>query len=290
MSETANPTSHTYFSQRLRLHYLDWGNAQAPHMLMVHGMRDHCHTWDWMAQKLRQDYHIVAPDLRGHGDSAWVMGSSYSHMDYVYDLAQLIRQARLEPVTLVAHSLGGTLACQLAGLYPDAVARMVVIEGVGLGWSRRFERMAPHERIMNWIDNTWKLAGREPRRYESLDEAYQRMQKSNKHLTPEQARHLTIHGSNQNEDGTYSWKFDNYTHANAPYDIPADDVQALWERITCPVLFINSKQGFPGRTGQGDSLQHFRNARVMDIDQAGHWTHHDQLDAVLAATTDFLRE
>jgi pimeloyl-ACP methyl ester carboxylesterase len=118
MSETANPTSHSYFSQRLRLHYLDWGNAEAPHMLMVHGMRDHCHTWDWMAQHLRQDYHIVAPDLRGHGDSAWVMGSSYSHLDYVYDLAQLIRQAKLEPVTLVAHSLGGTLACQLRRAVP----------------------------------------------------------------------------------------------------------------------------------------------------------------------------
>jgi hypothetical protein len=122
---------------------------------------------------------------------------------------------------------------------------MVVIEGVGLGWSRRFGRVAPHERILNWIDNTWKLAGREPRRYESLDEAYQRMQKSNKHLTPEQARHLTIHGSNQNEDGTYSWKFDNYTHAHAPMIFRQIMFQALWQRIELPDTLYQLQAGFP---------------------------------------------
>ena len=39
------------------------------------------------------------------------------------------------------------------------------------------------------------------------------MQEANPHLTPDQARHLTVHGVNQNEDGTYSWKYDNYAHS-----------------------------------------------------------------------------
>ena len=51
-----SPTSHTYFSQRLRLHYLDWGNLEAPPLLLVHGNRDHCHNWDWVAQELCHDY------------------------------------------------------------------------------------------------------------------------------------------------------------------------------------------------------------------------------------------
>ena len=42
------------------------------------------------------------------------------------------------------------------------------------------------------------------------------MQEENKHLSPEQARHLTQHGVNQNEDGTYSWKFDNYVRSGRP--------------------------------------------------------------------------
>jgi len=65
----ASPTSHSYFSQGLRLHYLDWGNPEAPPLLLVHGNRDHCHNWDWVAQELRDEYHILAPDFRGHGDS-----------------------------------------------------------------------------------------------------------------------------------------------------------------------------------------------------------------------------
>jgi pimeloyl-ACP methyl ester carboxylesterase len=56
----------------LRLHYLDWGNSEAPDMLLVHGLQDHCHAWDWFARLFTDDYRVTAPDLRGHGDSAWV--------------------------------------------------------------------------------------------------------------------------------------------------------------------------------------------------------------------------
>src|SRR5262245_36986042 len=75
MSEQiVGPTSHWYVSQRLRLHYVDWGNESAPPLLLVHGGRDHCRNWDWVARELREEYHILAPDLRGHGDSQWLVG------------------------------------------------------------------------------------------------------------------------------------------------------------------------------------------------------------------------
>ena len=64
------PTSQTFISQRLRLHYADWGNPDAPPLILLHGGRDRCRNWDWVAQDLRRDYHIIAPDIRGHGDSA----------------------------------------------------------------------------------------------------------------------------------------------------------------------------------------------------------------------------
>ncbi len=72
------PTSRIYFSQRLRLHYVDWGNPDAPPLILVHGGRDHCRNWDRLAQALRHDWHILAPDLRGHGDSQWSPDGSYS--------------------------------------------------------------------------------------------------------------------------------------------------------------------------------------------------------------------
>src|ERR1700756_5207636 len=71
MPEFVGPTSNSYVSQRLRLHYVDWGNASAPPLLLVHGGRDHCRSWDWVARRLSDQYHIIALDLRGHGDSAW---------------------------------------------------------------------------------------------------------------------------------------------------------------------------------------------------------------------------
>ena len=125
------PTSHTFFSQRLRLHYVDWGNPSKPPLVMLHGGRDHCRAWDWAATALRDDWHILAPDLRGHGDSAWSTDGSYAIAGYIYDLAQLVHQQRLAPVTIIAHSLGGQIALRYAGLYPDTVARLAAIEGLG---------------------------------------------------------------------------------------------------------------------------------------------------------------
>ncbi len=285
MSQRDNPTSHSYFSQRLRLHYLDWGNEDAADMLLVHGIHDHCHSWDWLAQFLRRHYHVVAPDLRGHGDSEWTLGSSYAYLEYVQDIAQLVRQRRLTPVTMVAHSLGGTIASIYAGAFPEAVKALVIIEGVGI-YPRRAG--SPSDRLRGSIDANHAFAGRSPRRYPTLEDAYQRMQDTNPHLSPEQARHLTIHGSNQNEDGTFTWKFDNYTRAPRPYDISDEDMVTLWQRIECPVLIINSRQGYPHRIGQNDSLRHFQNATLREIEDAGHWTHHDQIDACADAIARFL--
>ena len=289
MIDPDNPTSHSYFSQRLRLHYLDWGNAGAPNLLLLHGMRDHCRTWDWVAQRLRHRYHIVAPDLRGHGDSQWAIGSGYSHTAYVYDIAQLVRQLQLAPVTIVAHSMGGTLACLYAGLYPELVAQD---DRDRRRWATGGASSNDRRRRSGCAAGSTRRAskrGGSPRRYRSLEDAFQRMQETNPHLSPEQARHLTVHGSHQNEDGTYTWKFDNYTHAHSPYDITAEDTEALWREITCPMLFVNAKQGYPHRIGQGDTLEHFRNAAVVDLDQdAGHWAHHDQLDAFVGEAERFL--
>ena len=107
---SSGPTSRVYFSQRLRLHYVDWGNPPAPPLLLVHGGRDHCRNWDWVAEGLRDEYHVIAPDLRGHGDSAWSASGHYTMASYIYDLAQLIHQQELAPVSVVAHSLGGNIA------------------------------------------------------------------------------------------------------------------------------------------------------------------------------------
>ena len=291
MSVTSDkrPTSHSYFSQRLRLHYLDWGNASAPHVLLIHGVQDHCHSWDWVAAELARDYHVVAPDLRGHGDSEWAMGGGYAYLDFVFDLIQLVDQEQLHPVHVVGHSFGGALACLFAGLYPEKTASLVSVEGIG--GHPAFNRSGePRKRILDWVDHTRSLAARQPRRYESMQAAQTRMQKINTHLSEEQAHHLTAHGSNRNEDGTFTWKFDNYTHTFPPYHISFEDTVALWEDITCRTLLLNSDNGFSHRTGQNDTLRHFRRGEMDVIEDAGHWVHHDQLREFMDRLQTFLSE
>ena len=289
MENNAAPASRTYFSQRLRLHYLDWGNDEAESLLLVHGNRDHCHNWDWVAQALCDKYHILSLDFRGHGDSAWVYGSGYSHSDYVYDLAQLIHQRKLAPLTVIAHSLGGSVALRYAGVYPENIKKMIVIEGTG-GPPGMFEQRPTHERMREWIENTRQVAGRLSKRYQTLEDAYKRMHEENSHLREDQARHLTIHGSNQNEDGTYSWKFDNYTHVLSPFDITREQTYELWSRIDAPVLLVSGAESWFHSQGREDPLPHFRNARHVQVENAGHWLHHDQLGEFLQIAGDFLAE
>src|SRR5690606_37695591 len=102
---TASPSSHNYFSQRLKLHYVEWGERDAPVLLMIHGMRDHCRNWDWVAKALCKDYRIIAPDLRGHGDSDWMIGGSYYFPDFVADINQLVKQttAPEQKVSIMCH-------------------------------------------------------------------------------------------------------------------------------------------------------------------------------------------
>lgn len=288
--DTPGPTSHTYFSQRLRLHYVDWGNPSAPPLLLVHGGRDHCRNWDWVAAALRHEWHIIAPDLRGHGDSQWSPDGNYSMSGYIYDLAQLIHQQKLAPVTILAHSLGGNISLRYAGIYPESVKKLISIEGLGPSPKMIAERQKKtiDQRMQEWIDEQRGLSGRLPRRYASIEDAFKRMQGENKHLSPEQARHLTVQGVNQNEDGTYSWKFDNYVRAWPPYDMTHAEMEHLWSRITCPTLLVYGKESWASNPAEDGRIKSFRNAEVVSFERAGHWVHHDRLDAFLAKVRAFL--
>ena len=163
------------------MHYVDWGNEGAPPLLLVHGGRDHCRNWDWLAQDLRRDHHVIAPDLRGHGDSQWMIGGSYRMSDYVYDIAQLIHQTIDGPVVLIGHSLGGMIGLRYAGLYPDRVKKIVAIEGLGPPPVHVAEQAAKSidRRLTDWIDSLRALSGRLPRRYASLEDAFRRMHEEN---------------------------------------------------------------------------------------------------------------
>ncbi len=291
-AEEAGPVSRWFFSQRLRLHYLDWGNAGAPPLILLHGGRDHAHSWDDVARAFRARYHVIAPDLRGHGDSAWSASGHYPMASYVYDLAQLIHSQALAPVSVVAHSLGGNIALRFGGVFPEQVGRLVAIEGMGPGPRAAADRAAKpaHERLAEWIAQSRAQSSEVPWRYPTLEAALKRMQEANTHLSETMARHLTEHAVNQNEDGTFCWKFDPYVRVWPPVDLTREEIAALWGRIACPTLLVYGRESWASSPAKDGRMAYFADARVLEVEGAGHWVHHDRQALFIAAVRDFLGE
>ncbi|NNL86740.1 MAG: alpha/beta hydrolase [Myxococcales bacterium] len=286
------PSSNFYISQRLRLHYVDWGNEDAPLLLLIHGGRDHARSWDWVARELRRDYHVVAPDLRGHGDSAWSIGGNYGLMDFVLDITRLVEALGAPRLRVVGHSLGGNVALHYAGLFPERVSHLVAVEGLGPAPEivAQYTKEPANKRLLEWIEAMQGLAARMPRRYASIDEAADRMQTENSFLSHEQARHLTVHGVARNEDGTFSWKFDNYVRVFSPARLRLDETEALWTHITAPTLLMRGMESWASDPEEDGRARHFQNARVANVASAGHWVHHDQLGEFLELVRPFFRD
>jgi pimeloyl-ACP methyl ester carboxylesterase len=97
-----------------------------------------------------------------------------------------------------------------------------------------------------------------------------------------------VHGINRNEDGTYSWKFDNYVRAFPPVGIDFEEQAQLHERIKAPVLLVRGAESWASDPAADGRADRFDNATVATIDNAGHWVHHDQLDEFSALVENFL--
>jgi len=277
-------------SQRLRLHYRDWGNPDAPPLLLLHGGFDHCRSWDWVAELLCKNYRVIAPDLRGHGDSDWASGNAYSMADYVYDMAELIEQLDLAPLSIIGHSLGGAITLKYAGAFPDKVKQLVAIEGLVPPQKMREENEAPaDQKLVRWVRQVQRASKRPHRCYANQEEAIRRMHEANSHLSHSHARHLAIHGSRENDDGTFSWKFDPLLRAHQPFDMSGKDSQQLWAKISCPVLLMRGEDSWASNPLEDGRAQCFQQAKVVNFADAGHWLHHDQFDLFMEEVMGFLQ-
>jgi pimeloyl-ACP methyl ester carboxylesterase len=126
--------------------------------------------------------------------------------------------------------------------------------------------------------------------YPSLAEAVARMQEANPFLSREVAEHLTLHGTNWNADGSIVWKFDNYARVFPPYGANLDEAAEVLRRITCPTLLFWGRESFAKDPTDDPLAGEIANRRVVKVDRAGHWLHHDQLEIFLRETKRFLAE
>lgn len=285
------PVSRTYFSQRLRLHYVEWVNEGAAPLVMVHGGSDHCRNWDWAARELNEHFNIVAPDLRGHGDSAW-SNTAYKKVDFVYDLKQLIRIKGYKKVSIIAHSMGGWVSLLYAGLNPEMVEKLVIIEGLlPVSPEHRDRLQKPrHERVNEWMDVVFEASKFHPKKMSSFDEALKRLHSANTYLTQEQAKHLTTYAVKQNEDETYSWKFDSYMRSlNDSPELLESEVIDVRSRINCPILLLQGEDSPFLMPKDSEYITSLQNCEVINFPNASHWLQHEELERFLKETNAFLR-
>lgn len=284
------PVSHFFYSHRLKLQFWDWGTGGKPVMILVHGGLDHARSWDWVARALRNDYHVYALDLRGHGNSAWAPGALYSVAEHVLDLSGLADIIGGFPVTIIGHSLGAAVTLLYAGIYPDRVKKVVAIEGVGLPPARKLQETPAADRLREWIEKIRGTEQRTPHSYPDLASAVARMKEANPFLSDEMAQHLTLHGTNWNADGSIIWKFDNFARVGAPYGMNVEEAAAVMSRINCPVELFWGRESFTMDPEKAPEAAVLRDRKIVKVDRAGHWVHHDQLDLFLRETKKFLAE
>jgi pimeloyl-ACP methyl ester carboxylesterase len=292
MSDTSQvePSDRTLTANGVTLHYLDWGNEGAPVLLLVHGSRDNARSWDWVARAFSDRYHVVVPDLRGHGDSGWSPDGAYVLLYHVLDVVELVHSLGADHLRVIGHSLGGNIALRVVALFPELFDKLVVVDGLGPGPKvyAAWDEAGPVTRTREWIERRRAAETRPPRLMPTFDDVVVRMKETNPHLSDAQAHHLAEHGSRR-QDGGYSWKFDPRAGLIAPEDTLAAATR-FGEEIQTPTLLYwasGSWTSNPELDGRGE---HFPNHRTIVYDDAGHWLHHDQFTRFLQSAGDFLEE
>jgi molybdate transport system substrate-binding protein len=208
----------------LRLHYLDWGNEGKPPFILLHGISRTAHTFDHVARRYQKDYHVIAIDMRGHGDSAWDPNAQYLVEDYVKDIEGIVGQLQLRNLVMMGNSTGGRVVQVMAGLHPDLVSR-IVVEDVGperpASIADGFAQRVQQERAE---DTSWA----------SEDELFAQTKKQNPSVSDEILRAYVKSAVKRRADGRLVWKRD-------PQLSKGFVVTELWRyigKITCPTIYI----------------------------------------------------
>jgi pimeloyl-ACP methyl ester carboxylesterase len=280
-------------SRRLRLatgldfHLLEWGDPGAPIVVLVHGFLDLAWAWAPLAERLAGRYRVVAPDQRGHGDTQWAGAGGYYHfMDYVADLDDVIVQVAPEAqVSVVGHSMGGTVSSYWAGVRPAKCRRLASLEGLG---PPEMPGVLP-TRTAAWIDN-WKRARSERAKVmPSVAAAAERMRKHDPLLDEASALALAEKGTRPVEAGV-TWKHDPLHLTQGPYPFRRDHAFEYWRAIACPVLYVEGgKSTFRLPTNEVEArLDVMKDARRVVIEGAGHAIARHQPAALAEVLAQFL--
>jgi pimeloyl-ACP methyl ester carboxylesterase len=282
----------------LDYHVRVWGDVRSPALFMLHGWMDVGASFQFLVDALQREWRVIAPDWRGFGRSEWP-SEGYWFADYLADLDALLdRFVADAPARLVGHSLGGNVVMLYAGIRPQRVARVVSLEGFGI--PAESADAAP-EKYARWLDALKNPPSFRP--YADLAAVADQLQKNNPRLKRERAEFLAAHWARTQPDGTARLDSDPRHKLPFPIVYRMEEVIAIWQRITAPVLWVAAAESFipkwlgghPEGEAPTDSLAgvrarlaHVPHGKLVTIEQAGHMLHLDQAEAVAAAMEPFL--
>lgn len=222
LAQSPTPQDRFVNVNGLRLHFLDWGNESRPPLILLHGIGRVARTFDHLAPHFSKDYHVLAVDMRGHGDSGWSSDGAYLVEDYVKDIEGLAAQLQLRNIVIWGNSTGGRVAQVFAGMHPELVAA-VISEDVG------------PERPREIADSgTNRMRQEDETGWASEDELLAQLKTSNARTNPEVLAAYVKYGSKRRPDGRVIWKRDPKI-ANG--FVPTE----LWRfvrEIKAPVIYI----------------------------------------------------
>ncbi len=275
---------------RLRHHLLHWGDAAAPTVVLVHGFLDLAWSFDPFAQALarRLPANIVAPDLRGHGETEWVGRGGYYHFaDYVADVHALVSSLP-GPRFVVGHSMGGGIAALLAGAFPQLVHRLVLVEGLGPPTLSEdaFVSTSP-ERMAQWIHDLEARASKAPRPMPTRADAARRLREANPRMPEPLAKLLAEKGTREVEGG-FVWAYDPLHRTRSPSPASVEQFNAFLRRIDAPTLLVEGAQSEFRQWVADDRERHLAHLERARIADAGHHLHQDQPEALAEVVAKFL--
>jgi pimeloyl-ACP methyl ester carboxylesterase len=265
----------------------EWGEPALPTLVMLHGWGDAGASFQFIVDELERDWHVLAPDWRGFGDSEHNAGS-YWFPDYLADLDALLAAHEVaEPVTLIGHSMGGNIAALFAGIFPARVAALINIEGFGLPDS---DPGSAPGRYRQWLE-----AAGTPRAhpgYETLAPLVERIRRSSPRIDDAHAGFVARQWARQAADGRWHLKADIAHRWPNPIPYRRAEACACWREITAPVLLIGGadteyQAGLAAWRDAGADAD-YPNAALEIVSDAGHMLHFEQPRAVAAAIEAFL--
>jgi pimeloyl-ACP methyl ester carboxylesterase len=257
----------------LRIHYLDWGNEGKPPLILLHGIGRVAHTFDHLAAHFTPGYHVMAIDMRGHGDSEWDPKAAYLVEDYTKDIEALAVQMKLRNIVIWGNSTGGRVAQVFAGLHPELVSA-VIAEDVG-----------PERPTQVAESVTRQLKQEDARGWASEDELLASLKASNARTPEEILRAYAHYGSKKREDGRVIWKRD---PAIGNGFVPTE----LWRfvrEIKSPIIYIlGGRSTIVPMATQEELKKALPQAQIVTIPGVGHYPSEENTPDYLEIADKFL--